>query len=166
MRKIKIANSIEALTIAAVAALSIICATAWADTTSPFIGRWVLDVGKSNFAPPPAPKSETVTTTAASGGGYHVVIDTVNADATKSHMEYTTANDGKTVPVSGSEYIDSVVSTQINSHKIKNVFMKAGQPVATGIVSVSKSGKTMEGPLSGPDGKGGTWKDHDVFSRQ
>jgi hypothetical protein len=166
MVRVKIISSSKALAMTAAAALSMICATATADTASPFVGTWVLDVRKSTFAPPPAPKSETVTTTAAAGGGYHVAIDTVDADGTKSHMEYITANDGKMVPVSGSEYFDSMVSTQINSRKVKNVFMKAGQPIATGIVSISKSGKTMQGPLSGPDGKGGTWKDHDVFSRQ
>lgn len=166
MRRTKEISSIRVLAITAALTLIMPSLAVSADTTSPFVGKWALVIGKSTFDPPPPPKSETVTTTPATGGGYHVAIDTVNADGTKSHLEYTTANDGKSVPVTGNPDVDSLVSTQINSHKIKNVFMKAGQPVATGTVSVSKSGKTMQGPLSGADGNGGTWKYHDVFVRQ
>ncbi|HTB86994.1 MAG TPA: hypothetical protein VK743_03550 [Steroidobacteraceae bacterium] len=166
MAQTKKISSIGALAAAAAFTFILPSLAVSADTTSPFVGKWVLAIDKSTFDPPPAPKSETVTTTPATGGGYHVVIDSVDADGSKSHLEYTTANDGKSVPVTGNPNIDSLVSTQINSHKIKNVFMKAGQPVATGTVSISKSGKTMEGPLEGPDGNGGTWKYHDVFIRQ
>jgi hypothetical protein len=137
-----------------------------ADTSSTFVGKWVLDVRKSTFEPLPPPKSETIETTHAQVGGYHTSIDTVNADGSISHLEYTTANDGKTVPVIGTGYFDSITSTQVNSKTIINVFMKAGRLVALGLIVASEDGKTMEGPLSGTNSGGSKWMYREVFVRQ
>jgi hypothetical protein len=156
---------IRLLSVSAAAALTLVSLSSSGDTPNPFAGTWVLNVPKSTFDPPPPLKSSTVTLTAASGGAVHASVDIVEADGTSQHVEYTTALDGKAVPISGYPDADSVIVTQVNSRTIKNVFLKAGKPVERGTFTLSKDGKTMRGPLSGTDGDV-HWKYHYVFDRQ
>ncbi|MDP9010350.1 MAG: hypothetical protein M3N91_16885 [Pseudomonadota bacterium] len=153
------------LIITVAAALAMFSLASSADTQSPFVGTWVLKVEKSTFDPPQPPKSQTVTVTEAPGGGSHIAIDYVYADGSGSHMEYTTLLDGKAVPVTGSPYVDSMIATQVTPRTIKDVYMKDGKPVSTGTVTVSKNGKTMQGPFSGTNANG-VWKDRYIFVRQ
>lgn len=165
MAQTKVMASIGALALAATTALIIMCGAALADTPNPFVGTWVLNVAKSTFDPPPPLKSHHVATTLAPGGGLHNVIDIVEADGSRTHLEYTTALDGKAVPVTGYPYADSVAVSQVNARTLKEVFLKAGKEVETGTITVSANGKTMQGPISGTDGKV-SWKYHYVFDRQ
>jgi hypothetical protein len=157
---------IKVLAFSAAATLLMINIAASADTPNPFLGKWVLDVGKSTFDPPPPPKSQTITVTQATGSATHVTIDTVAADGTSDHMDYTSANDGKAVPVTGEKDIDSVVATLLNPRKVKTVYMKAGKTVSSSTVTVTKSGKIMQGPLSGPMPDGSHWTYNNVYRRQ
>jgi len=114
-----------------------------ADAPNPFIGKWALDPQKSTFDPGPSGmKSQTVTVTEASAGTTHNVIDTVGADGSTYHVEFTSGNNGKPVPTSGDPDSDSVVLTSLSPNTAKEVFLKGGKPTATGTLSVSKSGKT------------------------
>jgi len=149
----------------AAAALALLSLTSSADTPNAFVGTWVLNVSKSTFDPPPPLKSSTVTVTPAQGRTVHTIVDIVEADGTSQHVEYTTAFDGKAVPVNGYPDADSIIVTQINSRTIKDVFLKAGKPVERGTFTISKDGKTMRGPLSGTEGDV-HWKYHYVFERQ
>src|ERR1700733_3356859 len=85
----------------AAAALALLSLTSSADTPNAFVGTWVLNVSKSTFDPPPPLKSSTVTVTPAQGRTVHTIVDIVEADGTSQHVEYTTAFDGKAVPVNG-----------------------------------------------------------------
>jgi hypothetical protein len=153
------------LAVTAASTLTLLTVASSADAPNPFVGTWVLNVAKSTFDPPPPLKSHTVTVTQVPGGGIHAILDIGEADGTKLHVEYTTALDGKAVPVSGYPDADSIIVTQVNPRTIKNNFMRAGKTVETGTFTVSKSGKTMHGPLSGTEG-GVPWKYHYVFDRQ
>jgi hypothetical protein len=155
----------RALALTASAALFVISA-ATADTPNPFLGKWVLNIAKSTFDPPQPPKSNTATTTEASGGGLHTVIDIVETDGSNTHMEYTIPSGGaKATPVTGSEYADSISVTYVNARTIKYSLSKAGKIIESGNLTVSKSGKTMRGSLSGTY-QNAPWKDHFVYDRQ
>jgi hypothetical protein len=157
---------VKTLAIAATAAFTLASVASSADTVNPFVGKWVLNVAKSTFDPPPPPKSNTATTTEAAGGGLHTVIDIVEADGSNTHMEYTVPPGGaKATPVTGSDYADSIIVTYVNARTIKYSLSKAGKVIESGDLTVSKSGKTMQGPLSGTY-QNTPWKDHFVYDRQ
>jgi hypothetical protein len=159
-------TSARALAFTAAAAVTMLNPTASA-ASNPFAGKWVLNVEKSTFDPGPALKSLTMTVTEAGDGALHEVIVYVegNGSGAVNHLEFTTAVDGKSVPVSGGAEADSVTATYLSPRTIKYVFKKSGKWVETGTFSVSRDGKTMQGPLSGKDTHG-TWKYHYVCDRQ
>jgi hypothetical protein len=149
------------------AALLIMSAASSADATNPFIGKWALDLQKSTFHPGPSGmKSQTVVVTATTGAATHTVIDTVGADGSTYHVEFTSASDGKSVPTTGDQDSDSVVLTSLNPNTVKEVFMKAGKVSGTGTLTVSKSGKTFQGPFHGTNEDGSKWNNHFVYIRQ
>jgi hypothetical protein len=103
---------IRSLTLTVTAALVIMSAASSADASNPFIGKWALDLQKSTFHPGPSGiKSQTVTVTEGSGVTTHTVIDTVPADGSTYHVEFTGSNDGKPAPTTGDADSDSVVLT-------------------------------------------------------
>jgi hypothetical protein len=154
------------LTFTTAAALSTLNLTASA-ASNPFAGKWALNVEKSTFDPGPPLKSLRVTITEAGDGALHEVIEYVEGSGTGTvnRLEFTTAVDGKSVPVSGGAEADSVIATYLSPRTIKYVFKKSGKSVETGTFSVTKDGKTMQGPLFGKDAKG-AWKNHYVAERQ
>jgi hypothetical protein len=156
--------SIKALTFTAVA-LTLTSFASSADTPDPSVGTWVLNTAKSTCDPPPAPKSHTLTIAEAPGGAIHETIDMVEGDGKRTHMEFTSARDGKYVPVTGSEYADSVSITQVNPTTMKYVLKKAGKHLESGTFAISKDGKSMKGSLSGKDSQG-AWKCNFVSDRQ
>jgi hypothetical protein len=155
---------VRTLAVTVAAALAMLTVASSADAPNPFVGTWVLNIAKSTFDPPPPLKSHHLTITAVSGGGLRNVINIVEADGTKTHLEFTTALDGKAAPVMG-YFADSVIVTKVNENTLKEVFQIAGKPVETGTFTVTQSGKTMSGPIAGTDGKV-TWKFDYVFDRQ
>jgi hypothetical protein len=159
--------SIRSLALTATAALVVMSAASSADSSRPFIGKWALDLEKSTFHPGPSGmKSQTVIVTQAPGGATHTVIDTVGADGSTYHVEFTSASDGKSVPTTGDPDSDSVVLTAPNPNTVKEVFLKAGKPTGTGTFTVSKSGKTFQGPMHGTNADGSKWNNHFVYVRQ
>ena len=110
--------------------------------------------------------SQTIVVTDAPGGATHNVIDSVAADGSKYHVEYTSANDGKSAPTTGDPDSDSIVSTSLKPNAVKVVWLKAGKATATGNFTVSKSGKTFQGPMHGTNADGSKWKNHLVYIRQ
>jgi hypothetical protein len=165
MAQTKTMASIRSLALISTAALMIMSAASSADTSNPFVGTWVLDIAKSTFDPPPPLKSHHVAITAEPEGKFHNSIDIVEGDGTRTHLEFTTALDGKAVPVTGYPYADSVRVSQVGPRTQKEVFLKGGKAVETGSFTVSADGKTMQGPISGTDGKV-SWKYHYIFDRQ
>jgi hypothetical protein len=157
-------TSIEALTLTAVA-VTLTSFASSADVPDPFVGTWVLNAAKSACDPPPAPKSQIFTIAEAPRGAIHETIDIVDDDGTKTHLEYTSARDGKYVPVTGNGYADSVSITRVDPSTIKYVMKKAGKHIDSGRFTVSKDGKTNIGSLSGKDADV-VWKCHFVFDRK
>jgi hypothetical protein len=157
-------TSIKALT--STAAALAIAGFAWsADAPDAFVGTWALNIAKSTCDPPPAPKSHTFRIAKVKGGGVHDTIDLVEGDGTKTNIEFTSARDGKFVPVAGSGYADSVSIKQVSPRSFNYVFKKKGKPIESGTFTVSDDGKSMQGSLSGKDAKG-AWKCQFVSERQ
>jgi len=139
---------------------------AWsADATSPLAGKWVLNVAKSTFDPPPALKSNVFVITEAPSGAIHQTVDYVEDNGNATHMELTTAFDGKEVPVTGGGEADSVIATQPKPGRFHYVFKKAGKWVESATFHVSADGKSLRGWIHGVDTQG-KWKYHYVFDRQ
>lgn len=167
MAQTKLMTSIRSLALTATAALMVMSVASSADAPGPFIGTWALDLQKSTFHPGPSGmKSQTVIVTAATGAATRTVIDTVGADGSTYHVEFTSASDGKSVPTTGDPDSDSVVLTSLNPNTVKEVFMKAGKVTGTGTLTVSKSGKTFQGPFHGTNADGSKWNNHFVYVRQ
>ncbi len=139
---------------------------AWsADSSNPIVGSWVLNIAKSKFDPPPPLKSQTLTISEAPGGGVHQVIEYQEADGPLIHMEFTSMFDGKEAAITGNGEADSVVATRPQPNTFKFVFKKAGKRVEAARFTISASGKTLRGPISGKDADG-VWKYYYVFNRQ
>jgi hypothetical protein len=138
----------------AVAALGVVVLSgiARAQATDPFVGTWRLDVAKSTFKPGPPPKSVTVTI-AAAGKGIKVVVDSVSADGPLK-WEYTSARDGKDVPVTGNPGYDAANVTQATPQDTTIVYKMGGKPVVTAKAALSKDGKMMTVNYTGTDAKG------------
>jgi hypothetical protein len=159
--------SIRSLALVVTAAFAFMGTAVAADTPNPFIGRWVLDLQKTTSDPSPlGMKSQTLVVTTAPGGATHNVVDTVGSDGSASHVEYTSANDGKPVPTTGDPDSDSVALTSVGPNTVKVVFTKAGKPTGVGTFTVSKSGKTLRGKMHGTNADGSKWKIHSVYVRQ
>jgi hypothetical protein len=157
-------TSITALTLTAVT-ITLTSFASPAATPDPSVGTWVMNASKSTCDPPPAPKSHTLMIAEAPGSAIHETIDMMEGDGTTTHMEFTSARDGKYVPVTGSGYADSVSVTQVDPRTVKYVLKKAGKRIDWGTFKISKDGKTMVGSLSGKDSQG-PWKCHLVSDRQ
>lgn len=157
-------TSMKAL--ASTAATLALAGFAWsADAPDPTVGTWVLDGTKSTCDPPPAPKSHSMRIAKVKGGAFHETIDFVEADGTKTHIEYTATLDGKPVPVTGSGYADSASIKQVSPQSFKYVLKKKGKMIDSGTFTVSDDGKTMQGSLSGKQGEV-AWKCQFVSMRQ
>jgi hypothetical protein len=167
MAQTKALASIRSLALTATAALFIMSAASAADTPNPWIGKWALDLKKSTFHPGPSGmKSQTIIVTEAPGGATHNVIDSVGADGSTYHVEYTSASDGKSVPTTGDADSDSLVQTSPSPNAVKSVWSKAGKVTATGTLTMSKSGKSFQGPYYGTNADGSKWNNHFVYVRQ
>jgi ABC-type glycerol-3-phosphate transport system substrate-binding protein len=157
---------LRAVLACSVGAASCIASTARsADATDPIVATWVLNIPKSTFDPPPPLKSQTLTISDAPGGGFHQIIDYQEADGPPIHMEFTTMYDGKETAITGNGEADAVVATRPQPNTFKFVFKKAGKQVEAAQFTISASGKTLRGPISGKDGDV-AWKYHYVFDRK
>jgi len=153
---------------AALAILLVTTSTAFGNEApaNPFIGTWVLDVGKSKFEGTPPLKSYTITITDAGAGKLHDVADWVNGDGSKGHIEYTASLDGKEGPVTGYPNADSVRLTAVNSHSLKLALSKGGKSNEWGTYKVAADGKTMHAVEGGTDETGATYHYVELFERK
>src|ERR1700722_9600347 len=127
--------------------------------SNPFSGVWKLDVAKSKFNPGPGPRSATLTID-ISGGGVKTIYDEIRTDDSHIGYEYSTAEDSKDYPVSGTALTallggaQTVEVRHAGSNSLAAHFMKSGQIVATNNTVVSKVGKTLKRISQGADASG------------
>jgi len=127
-----------ALTVLACAAATTLLAQ------NPLVGTWKLNVAKSKYNSGAAPKSLT-RTVEAQGDKMKYTFAGVSADGSALTYTFTVSYDGKDYPITGSGApggADTITIKQVTPTSYDSILKKAGQPVLTTTVQVSKDGKT------------------------
>jgi hypothetical protein len=139
-----------------------------AQASDPRIGTWKLNVAKSKYSPGPAPQSLTVKVEPSGQGGEKVTAEFVNADGTRTTVQYTEANfDGKDYPLTGSQFgADTVSLKRIDRRTTERTDKKGGTVVQTLRREVSQDGKTMTVTTKGTDTQGRAMNNVAVFEKQ
>ncbi len=130
------------------------------------VGDWKLNAAKSKFDPAPGMQKFEGKITAGGDGTYTYKSEWVEGDGTPGHLEYTSALDGKAVPVTGYEAVDSVKVTKVNATTLKAVFTRNGKVVERETQTLSADGKSVQDLDTGKDEKGKPFTDHLVLDKQ
>ncbi len=130
------------------------------------LGTWKMNVAKSSFSTGTGFKSAISKIEVVPGGVRHT-LDTVYADGTSHHYEYTTAYDGKDRPVIGnSPYGDTTALTRIDSRTVRTVYKKNGKVTVIQLSVVSRDGKTRTVTTTGTNPKGQKVHNVGIYDRQ
>jgi hypothetical protein len=139
-----------------VAALCFVAAAATAASKgkNSIEGNWDLDVAKSSLNGASAYKSGHVSVTVLKGA-YKGVVDIVPATGAPVHYEYSFAEDGANVPVTGNTYFDSATVLRVDKNTTIRTERRGGKVVGVTTIEVAKDGKTFSSSSKGtlPDGK-------------
>ena len=130
----------------------------------PAVGRWKLNLAKSNYASGPAPTNLTVIVEAA-GQGIKVTARTVASNGKVIETHYTAYVDGKDYPVTGSPDYDTV-SLKRNGMIVDGTRKKDTKVVQTYQRVVSADRKTMTVATTGVNALGQKLSSFAVFDRQ
>ena len=161
-----------ALTLGVVLVLGIVLgadiANLSAQASDPRIGTWKLNVAKSKYSPGPAPQSLTVKVEPSGQGGEKVTAEFVNADGTRTTVQYIEANfDGKDYPLTGSQFgADTVSLKRIDKWTTERTDKKGSTVIQTLKRVVSQDGKTMTVTTKGTNEQGQAMNNVAVFERQ
>jgi hypothetical protein len=145
----------------------VLAGTTLAQSSTPTnIGTWKLNLAKSTYSPGTAPKSSTFTNSVA-GASVKTVSDSVAADGTAIHFEYTLAYDGKDYPITGvNRSGDVVAGTRIDANTVKFTYKKAGKVTITQTSVASSDGKTYTITAKGTNTLGQAINTVAVYDRQ
>ena len=136
--------------LAAALFVAMVGALALAQSTSPLVGTWKLNVEKSK-----SPFKSGTSVIEAAGEGIKFTVDLVATDGTESHWGFTANYDGKDVPVTGdSMYGDTVAVRRVNERTITIAGKFKGKPTTTHTITVSADGKTRTSTAKGTDKNG------------
>jgi hypothetical protein len=138
---------------------------AYAQSTDPFVGTWVLNVAKSTYSPGPTPKSITSTYEAA-GKGYKVAVTNVSPSG-KIQYGYTTGLDGKESTLTGNNpNADTLLVRRIDARTLESVSKKGGKVTITQRSVLSADGKTRTVTTTGVDAQGQKVHNVALFERR
>jgi hypothetical protein len=148
------------------AAVVLAVGTAVAQSGNSEVGTWKMNIAKSKFSAGTELKSGTIKVEAA-GAGVKFTVDTVGADGTARHYQYTANYDGKDVPVAGnSPYGDMTARTRIDAATTKAVNKKGGKVTTTQTSVISSDGKTRTVTTKGTNVLGQATDNVTVWDRQ
>ena len=140
--------------------------TTFAQPGSSNLGTWKLNLAKSTFAPGTAPKSGTFTNVVA-GAGITSTSDSVSADGTVRHSEYTMVYDGKDHPLTGnSSNGDVVAGTRIDANTLTFIYKKGGKVNVTTTNVASSDGKAYTITSKSTNAQGQTVTNVAVYDKQ
>ena len=105
------------------------------------LGAWELDLSRSMFSPGPPPRSE-IRSYQEGHEGIKAEILTVNADGTKTHMEYT-ASFNVIAAVTGSPQTDEIRMSRVDAYTAESNLSFGGKSVGMARRVVSKDGQTL-----------------------
>ena len=139
---------------------------AQAERDNPQLGTWKMNIPKSTFTAGTGFKSATSKIEIVGGGVRHT-LDTVYGDGTSRNYAYTTAYDGKDMPVIGnSPYGDTTALTRVDAHTVRTVYKKSGKVTVVQTSVVSSDGKTRTVTTKGTNPVGQTVNNVSVYDRQ
>ena len=130
----------------------------------PNMGTWKLNAAKSKFAPG-SPKNHTVVYEAA-GDQVKVTVDGVDGNGQPTHNEWTGKFNGKYYAVTGDPTSDIRSYRRVNSRTLTLRAKKGGKVVLTGLITVSKNGKTRTVSTDGTNAKGKRIHNTAVYDKQ
>lgn len=114
-----------------------------AQTASPLLGSWALDVTRLEIPPERQPKGVTVTYKDAGAGKWDAKVEIVAPDGSKRSSVGTYTFDGTPIPVVGEIYADIAVVKRPEPNVLVLQLAKGKEPVSTRVYSVSADGATM-----------------------
>jgi hypothetical protein len=110
-------------------------------------------------------KKYTMKVIDAGAGRLLIKSDWIDADGTAGHVEYSTAFDGKPIPLVDYPIADTVTDTLVNATTWKSVWKKHGKIVESELETISADGRIFRELDQGKDDKGQTYKNRLVFER-
>jgi hypothetical protein len=129
-------------TTACILLMAILAASAMA-SADPFVGKWVLDVRRSDYPAGTCPKSMVIEME-PTGKGVRYHSEATYANGSTAHSEYTADYDGNQAIVTGARGLMlPVFLRRIDSHTVVASYTKALQVVATSRRVVSQDGRFM-----------------------
>jgi surface antigen len=113
-----------------------------------FVGVWKLNLAKSDYKVGAPPKEQIVTMT-EEDGNLHVRVNAVQADGTKTVVNYTVPLEGGLGRMDPSPAYDGITGKHIGPNEREISRLKDGKPVFTARSTVAPDGKTMIGHSKG-----------------
>lgn len=127
-------------------------ATANCFAANPHMGTWKLNEAKSKM--PPGMGKNTTVSYAADGDKVKVTVDGVDKDGKPAHSVWVGKFDGKAYPVKGNLTYNSVGYKMVNENTNNIMAMKDGKLSWSGVIAVSKDGKSRTVTINGTDANG------------
>ena len=139
----------------------------WAIATEdPFVGKWVLDVERSEYPPGSCPKAMIIEMEAA-GHGIRYKSDAWYADGRTVHSEYTADYDGNQAIVMGTHgMMLPVFLKRIDANTVVASYTKSLQVVATSRRVISEDKRFMTITTTSKDVSGKSVTSIGVYKRQ
>ena len=111
---------------------------------NPIIGKWKLNLAKSQYFLGPPPKSQT-RTYEPSGDGFKFNVEEINANGNRIAFGFVASYDGKDYPYvpQGPNGADTIAIHQIDANTTEFTTKKAAKVDTTGSMVVSGDGKAL-----------------------
>lgn len=119
----------------------------------PLLGTWHLDVAKSQYNPPPPPRSER-RTYEAHREGLKVTITRMEVDGRSTFIQYSADYNSLEYPVSGSSEVDTIALRRVDAYTAEATLTHAGKAMGTASREVSKDGKRLTISFQGTNSRG------------
>jgi hypothetical protein len=130
------------------------------------IGTWTMNVAKSKYDPGPAPKSQTLKIEAWGDDGVKYVSDGIDADGKPTHSELEAKYDGKFYAFKGNPDSDMLAYKRVDVNTLHITSQLGGKQNVTGMIVISKDGKTRTLTQVGINAKGQKINNVVVYDRQ
>jgi hypothetical protein len=145
--------------------MALLAASAFA-SDDPFVGKWVLDIERSEYPTGSCPKTMVIEMEAV-GHGVRYKSDAVYANGKTVHSEYTADYDGNQAIVMGTHgMMLPVILKRIDSNTVVASYTKYLQVVATSRRVVSEDKRFMTVTTTSKDSSGKSVTTIGVYKRQ
>jgi hypothetical protein len=130
------------------------------------IGTWTLNVARSKFDPGPTPKSQTLKIEGWDDDGVKYTSDGMDAEGKPTHSELQAKYDGKFYEYKGNPDADRVAYKRIDPNTLHVTTQLGGKQNSSGMIVVSKDGRTRTLTQVGTNAKGQKVNNVIVYERQ